>query len=863
VSLAAGAGCSGAKSSADLGDDGGRSEADASVTNMPMGVPGPDAMNTAPDAIGTTTPDATIITGRDGSTDAGDAGTGAVTFPGCGATPIIHGNLKPLWSLTLGGGNLNGVATDPSGNIIVVGAASGPLTIGSTTIPGPDAGVLNGPFVLKFDSAGTLLWHQRFTGQGNVDAVGVDPAGNIYIAGDFDVGGFSPPTLDLGTGVLQGSFFVAKLDPNGTAQWVNTAQPFRSGNNSYSAVLSLAVDPSGDVAVTGGGAQPAVFGGTTSSTNDHQFLVVWNAAGQQQYAKAFDGSLATVSFDPAGKLFITGGFVQSLDLDTPLAAPPSSSGAAFVALLDPSGHVVWQLADGTFSSGSATAATAGGAFIAGTFAGTAGIASSAAAQGSNDLFLARLDETGHPAFEFTNPGSGTTLSTLAADPGGGVVGAASTDRYIDFGGGPLGPPGIVLAKFDGTGKNVFSARFAVDPYTGINPSSPYVAVDANESVILGGAFYGAIDLGTGPLAGTLGIYPPTMFLAKYAQQAGVSLQGPSIACLPVLDGGVPAGSRLLAAPSFLPNDIALGPGSVYWSTAGEIMSAAIDGGGPIPLAIAQKRPGPLAIDSQSLYWANAGSVRYVGGGGGPGSDGTIVALPLDSGAPVVLATAQDHPTTLAIDDRAAYWTAGGITGPDAGTTAGSVLSVPLQGGTPSVLTSGFGTPEAIAVHGDVVAFASATSGGGSAIASVPRTGGAPTALATTTAGVVAVAVDGANVYWVEASSHGIDTSEADGRILSVPLTGGTPVVLAASLPEPGKMVLLGSTLFWSNAGTFTNVASTALGGVWSVPTSGGASTAVVPNLLSAGPFAIDPAHVAWTYTLDENAAVSGVFVLAR
>jgi hypothetical protein len=145
---------------------------------------------------------------------------------------------------------------------------------------------------------------------------------------------------------------------------------------------------------------------------------------------------------------------------------------------------------------------------------------------------------------------------------------------------------------------------------------------------------------------------------------------------------------------------------------------------------------------QSIYWVNTGSAPTPPGSTafGPGGDGSIVSIALDGGAPRVLASSQNQPSTIAVDDSFVYFTAVEGTSADGGAGC-AVFSIPIAGGAPALLVSGIGSGEAVAARGGDVVFAAVTPGDGGAGGSV----------------IVAPSPSPANV-----------------GILSVPLAGGTP-----------------------------------------------------------------------------------------
>ncbi len=146
---------------------------------------------------------------------------------------------------------------------------------------------------------------------------------------------------------------------------------------------------------------------------------------------------------------------------------------------------------------------------------------------------------------------------------------------------------------------------------------------------------------------------------------------------------------------------------------------------------------------------------------------------------------------------------------------------------------------------------------------MPATGGPTTVLATSDHRVASIAVDGTKVYWVDASTSGVDTIGADGRIRSVPRAGGSAAILADNQAAPNKLVLLGSTLFWSTGGTWSNVSPGGDAGLWSLATSGDAPSGLVTGRLGVSTFAVDAAHLAWFDLLDPSSDVQGLFVMSR
>src|SRR5579859_3760466 len=164
---------------------------DASVDGAGRTPPNPLAGDGAPSAEGAA-PDGS--TPADGSTPTDGSATDGGSDGGtaCAASPQIYGDLKPLWSTTIGVGNYATVAADSADNVIVAGSVSGPISVDGQTFVVPDAGRAPTPFVLKLDPDGHVLWNRVFGGTGELVVMALGPGGDIYIAGvasGLDLGG--------------------------------------------------------------------------------------------------------------------------------------------------------------------------------------------------------------------------------------------------------------------------------------------------------------------------------------------------------------------------------------------------------------------------------------------------------------------------------------------------------------------------------------------------------------------------------------------------------------------------------------------------------------------------------------------------
>jgi hypothetical protein len=224
-----------------------------------------------------------------------------------------------VWSKRFGGSgfDLGGpVAVDGSGNVIVAGTFDGTIDFGGgplTTAGGRDI------FVAKFSATGTYLWAKRFGGTSDdwVRGIAVDGAGNVVLTGQFlNTISFGGPTL---TSAGFEDIFLAKLSgSDGSHVWSK-----RFGSSSTTdAGYGVAVDGTGNVAITGFFGQGVDFGGGTIWAQGYDiFVAKYSSAGayisSKRYgdpAGSFDSQFGNaIAMSSGGNVFITGYFMGTLD----------------------------------------------------------------------------------------------------------------------------------------------------------------------------------------------------------------------------------------------------------------------------------------------------------------------------------------------------------------------------------------------------------------------------------------------------------------------------------------------------------------------------------------------------------------------
>src|SRR5262249_8662164 len=126
--------------------------------------------------------------------------------------------------------------------------------------------------------------------------------------------------------------------------------------------------------------------------------------------------------------------------------------------------------------------------------------------GQDDIAIASFDLFGHHEWStLIGNASSQQVNNLTMDSGGNVIVAGTSAGTVDFGGGPLSPPGpsgFSVLKLDPSGNHLWTRLYGND-----YPAPPvFVATDPFDNVLLTGHFQSALDLG-----GALLNAPPTSF----------------------------------------------------------------------------------------------------------------------------------------------------------------------------------------------------------------------------------------------------------------------------------------------------------------------------------------------------------------
>jgi hypothetical protein len=262
-------------------------------------------------------------------------------------------------------------------------------------------------------------------------SIGLDAAGNSYVAGSF-VG-----TATFGETILTGAgeeIFVAKYDLQGELVWAVSA-----GGADADRAISIVVDNAGNSYITGniaGGAQFGSLPPVTASGYD-AFVTKLNTSGEFQWVQSFGSGDTDMSRDVAldndGNPIIVGNFHQTVDIGATELVSPGGSTAFVAAFHKSDGSPMWAKAfGGTFDEHGTTVTVNkdGDIYVGASFFGTVTIGTQIFNAGANlNSFVLKLDDVGELLWAKQISGSNwNNVLDLAADANGNCV---MTGYYTD------------------------------------------------------------------------------------------------------------------------------------------------------------------------------------------------------------------------------------------------------------------------------------------------------------------------------------------------------------------------------------------------------------------------------------------------
>jgi hypothetical protein len=220
------------------------------------------------------------------------------------------------WSRAMGGtGQDTGlsVGVDGGGNVVVTGYFQGAVNFGGgplTSAGGTDI------FLMKYSAAGAHVWSKRFGGVSDDRGTGVAVSGT----GDVVVTGYFNATADFGGGAQVSTggvdIFLAKYSSAGTHTW---SKVFGTTYGYGDVSRGVALDASGNIALTGSILGPVNFGGgaLAESGSYDIFAAKFSASGAHLWSKRFgvlyDDHGNAIVMDAGGNIIVAGDFFEGVD----------------------------------------------------------------------------------------------------------------------------------------------------------------------------------------------------------------------------------------------------------------------------------------------------------------------------------------------------------------------------------------------------------------------------------------------------------------------------------------------------------------------------------------------------------------------
>jgi len=306
-----------------------------------------------------------------------------------------------LWAKSAGGyleDRVNSITADASGNILITGFFKNNIIVfDSDTLKNTGSGDF---FLAKYNTNGKILWAKSAGGSGFdcAQSVSTDISGNIFVAGYF-----SSPNIVFGSTTLTNTdnanttdIFVVKYNDAGKVLWAKSAE----GGYSNDVAQSIAIDPSGNVFVTGYFNSPTIIFGSSTLTKAGLFIAKYDVNGNVLWAKGIEGTATdkanSITIDASGNSYMAGTFNNPNITFGSISLSKVGNSDIFLVKYDANGNVIWAKNAGGNGFSEATSVTAdatGNIIIAGYFRGFSIIFGSTTLKNNDtkgDVFLGKL-----------------------------------------------------------------------------------------------------------------------------------------------------------------------------------------------------------------------------------------------------------------------------------------------------------------------------------------------------------------------------------------------------------------------------------------------------------------------------------------
>lgn len=361
-----------------------------------------------------------------------------------------------IWDKIFTGGGLDGaysLTVDSAENIYLCGLFQNTIDVdpGLATRNVTAKGKVDG-IILSLTASGTYRW-AHVLGSPNDDiasTIHYDGFGNVYVAGqfsdtiDFDPGPAAYPLISFG----YPDFFMLKLDTAGNFKWAKTSSSINYNNIVLTGAITS--DKQGNVYAVGSytysmdvDPDTGVYALNSKEYYDI-FVLQMDSAGNFKWAQSYGGRdrdfAEDITVDPAGNVYITGYFGDTVDFDggPGVANFGTTAISTFIQKLDKTGQRIWTKALGRSASGYGVTVDANsdvficGKYFTADFDPNVGV-QARTANGKDDVFLLHLDSAGNYKNVTSLGGEGDDVGlAVAVDERGNIFLTGQYRKTVDF-----------------------------------------------------------------------------------------------------------------------------------------------------------------------------------------------------------------------------------------------------------------------------------------------------------------------------------------------------------------------------------------------------------------------------------------------